>query len=395
MNQGYTEFFSPVKIIAGLKALEHIPYELTNVGASRPLIITDTGVIHAGLIEPVKQTLLISDISVSAIYSDVPPDSSTILVNRIATIYRETNADAIIAIGGGSVIDTSKAVNILVSEGGDDLLIYSGLGALTKRLNPLFILPTTAGTGSEVTRFAVIKNGINGRKVAFGSAFLLPDVAVLDPRMTLTLPPYITAATAMDALTHAVEAYIGTAKNPLSDAYAVAAIKTICENLSIVLASPDNANARLKLAEAATMAGIAFSNSMVGLVHAIGHSIGAITHLPHGVCMSMMLPHVLEYNLSVSSDAIGELLLPLAGPDTYSSTPTNQRANAAITAIHSLRDELHDKTGLPRTLSETDKIDKSQFSDIANMSIDDGSILYNRIDADYEQVLAILIKAWD
>ncbi|MCK5894139.1 MAG: iron-containing alcohol dehydrogenase [Endozoicomonadaceae bacterium] len=395
MNKGYTEFFSPVKIIAGQKALEHIPYELTSFGASRPLIITDTGIVHAGLVEPVKQTLLISNISVSAIYSDVPPDSSTTLVRRIATIYRETNADAIIAIGGGSVIDTSKGVNILVSEGGDDLLVYSGLGALTKRLKPLFILPTTAGTGSEATRFAVIKDSTNGRKVAFGSAFLLPDVAVLDPRMTLTLPSYITAATAMDALTHSVEAYIGIAKNPLSDAYAVAAIKAICENLCIVLASPDNAYARLKLAEAATMAGIAFSNSMVGLVHAIGHSIGAITHLPHGVCMSMMLPHVLKYNLPLSGDAIGELLLPLAGPDTYSSTPAKQRANAAITAIHSLRDELHDKTGLPRTLSETGKVSQSQFADIASMSIDDGAILFNRIDADYEQVLALLMEAWD
>ncbi len=395
MSKGYSEFFSPVKIIAGHKALEHIPYELASFGASRPLIITDAGVVQAGLVDPVKQSLQVSEVPIADIFSDVPPDSSSSLVSRIAEVYRQTGADAIIAIGGGSVIDTSKAVNILVSEGGNDLLAYSGVGALTKRLKPLFILPTTAGTGSEVTKVAVIKDDETGRKVPFGSAFLLPDVAVLDPRMTLTLPPHITAATAMDAMTHAVEAYIGTAKNPLSDAYSVAAIKAIREHLGTVLASPDNADARLKLAEAATMAGIAFSNSMVGLVHAIGHSIGAITHLPHGVCMSLMLPYVLEYNLATSRETIGELLLPVAGPEVYSNTPAEQRAEAAIAAIRTLRDELYGKTGLPRTLSETGKVDKSQLADIAGMSIDDGAMLYNRIDASYEQVLAILTRAWD
>ncbi|USE36363.1 iron-containing alcohol dehydrogenase [Endozoicomonas sp. SCSIO W0465] len=394
MSRSYYEFFNPVKIVSGNEALEHMPYELANLGVKKPLIITDAGVLDAGLMEPVKRALVVGEVPVAGIYSDVPPDSSTRVVSAITQFYREGGADGIIAVGGGSVIDTSKAVNILVSEGGDDLLAFSGAGALTKRLKPLFILPTTAGTGSEVTKIAVIRDDVSGRKVPYSSSFLMPDVAVLDPRMTLTLPPHITAATAMDAMTHAIEAFMGTAKNPLSDAYAVAAIKGIRENLLRVLAMPDRQDLRLKLAESATMAGIAFSNSMVGLVHAIGHSLGAITQLPHGVCMSLMLPYVLEYNLPGCKQAIGELLLPLAGADFYSKIPEQRRAAETIIYIRAMRDELFEQTELPRTLSESGKVLESQLEDIARMSVDDGALLYNRVDASYEQVLGLLKSAW-
>ena len=142
------------------------------------------------------------------------------------------------------------------------------------------------------------------------------------------------------------------------------------------------------------MAGIAFSNSMVGLVHAIGHSLGAITHLPHGVCMSLMLPYVLEYNLPRCKEAIGELLLPLAGAEFYSRTPVDQRPAETIIYIRAMRDELFEKTGLPRTLSESGKVEESQLEDVARMSVDDGALLYNRVDASYEQVLALLKSAW-
>ena len=394
MSRSYFEFFNPVKIVSGHEALEHMPYELAGLGVKKPLIITDNGVVQAGLTAPVKQAMEVGGVELAGIYSDVPPDSSTHTVTAITQHYRKNGADGIIAIGGGSVIDTAKAVNILVSKGGDNLLAYCGAGSLTKPLKPLFILPTTAGTGSEVTKVAIIRDGDSGRKVPFASDFLMPNVAVLDPRMTLTLPPYITAATAMDAMTHAIEAFIGTAKNPVSDAYAIAAIKGIRNNLSAVLTEPQNPGLRLTLAESATLAGIAFSNSMVGLVHAIGHSLGAIAHLPHGVCMSLMLPYVLKYNLKKCEKEIGELLLPLAGADIYSNTIENQRAMTAIRYIKTMRDELYETTGLPRTLSESGKVLSSQLTDIAKMSIDDGALLYNRVDANYEQVLELLQAAW-
>lgn len=394
MTNAYYEFFCPVKVVAGNAALEHIPYELNTLAAARPLIVTDKGVRAAGLLEPVLAAFGDSDMAVVDIYDDVPPDSSTQVVKDIARLYREKQCDSIIAVGGGSVIDTSKGVNILVSENGNDLSEFSGVGVLKRPLKPFFVIPTTAGTGSEVTQVAVVSDPEKGVKLPFTSVFLLPNVAVLDPRMTLTLPPHITAMTAMDAMTHAIEAYTGMGKNPLSDAYATSAIRKISQNLMRVLDKPDDADARLELAQASTMAGIAFSNSMVGLVHSLGHSLGALCHLPHGLCMNLFLPYVLEYNLAGRGEVIGELLLPLAGAEIYARTPVAERANRSIGVIRSLRDELHRRCKLPRTLSETGKVSREQLEKLADMALDDGSILFNPVEVDREDALALLNRAW-
>jgi alcohol dehydrogenase len=241
---------------------------------------------------------------------------------------------------------------------------------------------------------AVVSDTDKGVKVPFTSYFLLPNAAILDPRMTLTLPPHITAMTAMDAMTHAVEAFTCLAHNPISDAYATGAIRKISENLLKVMDNPTDADGRLELAQASTMAGIAFSNSMVGLVHALGHSAGAVCHLPHGLVMSLFLPYVLEYNMDVNGDRIGELLLPLAGADAYATTPRAERAKAAIAYIRALRDELYARCKLPRTLQETGKVQESQLEQIAELTINDGSIIFNPKEADREEALAILKRAW-
>jgi alcohol dehydrogenase len=394
MTKSYYEFFCPVKIVAGSAALEHIPYELSNLSASRPLIITDKGVRGAGLLDHVLNAFAESDMEVVEIFDDVPPDSSTKIVSRIAELYRSNKCDSIIAVGGGSVIDTSKGVNILVSENGTDLAQFSGVGVLKKPLKPFFVIPTTAGTGSEVTQVAVVSDTDKQVKLPFTSYFLLPNAAILDPRMTLTLPPHITAMTAMDAMTHAIEAFTGMAKNPISDAYATLAIRKISENLIRVLDKPDDVDARLELAQASTMAGIAFSNSMVGLVHSLGHSLGALCHLPHGLCMNLFLPFVLEYNLDGRGDVIGELLLYLAGAEVYARTPTHQRGAKAIEVIRQMRDELNRRCKLPRTLSETGKVTQDQLSKLADMALDDGSIIFNPVDVEREDALAVLNNAW-
>jgi alcohol dehydrogenase len=212
--------------------------------------------------------------------------------------------------------------------------------------------------------------------------------------MTLTLPPHITAMTAMDAMTHAVEAFTCLGANPISDAYATGAIRKISENLLKVMDNPSDADGRLELAQASTMAGIAFSNSMVGLVHSLGHSLGAVCHLPHGLCMSLFLPYVLEYNQDVNGERIGELLLPLAGADVYATTPRNERAKKAIATIRHFRDELYSRCKLPRTLSETGKVQQSQLEQVAELTIDDGSIIFNPKETDREEALAILKRAW-
>ncbi len=394
MSKSYYEFFCPVKVVAGHMALEHIPFELAALGAKRPMIITDKGVRVNNLLVPIEAAFIDAESVISAIFDEVPPDSSLQTVRAAAQLYRDNNCDAIIAVGGGSVIDTSKGVNILVSEGGDDLLKYSGAHNLPRPLKPFFVVPTTAGTGSEVTAVAVISDVEKSIKMPFASYYLMPNAAVLDPRMTQTLPPHITAMTAMDALTHAVEAYTCLAHNPISDAYATAAIKKVSENLIFVLDNPKDANGRLELAQASTMAGIAFSNSMVGLVHSIGHATGAVAHLPHGLAMSLYLPYVLEYNLDTNGDRIADLLLYLAGAEVYAATPAKDRALKAIQVIRNMRDTLYDRTKLPRTLQETGKVEKSQLAEIAKKAIDDGSIIYNPKEANLKDLKAILEKAW-
>ncbi|MBF7690793.1 iron-containing alcohol dehydrogenase [Acinetobacter pollinis] len=394
MSKPYYEFFCPVKIIAGHAALENIPFELNALGSKKPMIITDKGIKNNGLLSPIEDIFLAAEQQIGYIFDDVPADSSLETVQTAAKAYRDYECDAILAIGGGSVIDTAKATNILVSEGGDDLLKYSGAHNLPKPLKPFFVIPTTSGTGSEATMVAVVADQKNNVKLAFASNYLMPNAAILDSRMTLTLPNHITAMTGMDALTHAIEAYTCMAANPLSDAYATAAIKKISENLFVVLANPKNEQARLELSQASTMAGIAFSNSMVGLVHSLGHALGAVAHLPHGICMNLFLPYVLEYNFSVNANKVADLLLPLAGAEIYANTPEEHRAEHVITMILAMRDRLFEQVQLPRTLRETHKVSLEQLDKIAEKALDDGSIIYNPKEVTLTDLKNILQKAW-
>ncbi|MGY3915347.1 iron-containing alcohol dehydrogenase [Aeromonas australiensis] len=390
----YYDFFCPVKLLAGEQALEQLASELASLGARRPLLLTDKGVNATGLATLLANVLAEGELPVAAIWDEIPADSSTAVVERIAKRYRELDCDSLVALGGGSVIDTAKAVNILTSMGGDHLLDYSGAGCLTRPLKPLAVVPTTAGTGSEVTLVAVIKDEASGRKVPFTSPFLLPQLAVLDPRLTQGLPLNITAATAMDAMTHAIEAFIGTAKNPVSDALALMAVEKIASALPQIIHDPQNKQLRLQLAEGSTLAGMAFSNSMVGLVHALGHSLGARCHLPHGLCMNLFLPTVLDYNRPEVDSELARLLLPLVGAERFAATPTHQRAEATITAIRTLRDTLWQAVKLPRTMSEAGVSDRSLLTEIRDLAINDGALLFNRKDADREQLLTLLERAW-
>ncbi|MBL0564743.1 iron-containing alcohol dehydrogenase [Aeromonas veronii] len=390
----YYDFFCPVKLLAGEQALEQLASELASLGARRPLLLTDKGVNATGLATLLANVLAEGELPVAAIWDEIPADSSTAVVERIAKRYRELDCDSLVALGGGSVIDTAKAVNILTSMGGEHLLDYSGAGCLTRPLKPLAVVPTTAGTGSEVTLVAVIKDEASGRKVPFTSPFLLPQLAVLDPRLTQGLPLNITAATAMDAMTHAIEAFIGTAKNPVSDALALMAVEKIASALPQIIHDPQNKQLRLQLAEGSTLAGMAFSNSMVGLVHALGHSLGARCHLPHGLCMNLFLPTVLDYNRPEVDSELARLLLPLVGAEHFAATPAHQRAEATITAIRTLRDTLWQAVKLPRTMSEAGVSDRSLLTEIRDLAVNDGALLFNRKDADREQLLTLLERAW-
>ncbi len=397
----YYEFSCPVKIVAGHQALEKIPRLLGDLNASHPMIITDKGVVAAGLVD-ILMAAITPGVRIGAVEDDVPPDSDLKTVYRLAGVYREMGCDALVAVGGGSVMDTAKGVNIVVSENVDDLMQFSGAGNLTRPLKPLVAIPTTAGTGSEVTLVAVIADHVRNLKMTFTSFFLFPDIAVLDPRMTLTLPSAITAATAMDALTHAVEAYTCLAKNPLSDTHALLAIELIGQNLLKVIKEPENTDRRLALAVAATLAGVAFSNAMVGMVHTLGHSVGAVCGIPHGTCMAILLPYGLEYNMHKNGHFTAQLLLPLSGARVYAQTPAHLRAQHAIAAIRQLNQRLHQETGgrharFFKEITSPDgsaRVPADSIEAIADKALGDGTILCNPEELDRDDLLMVMSHAW-
>jgi alcohol dehydrogenase len=393
MTAASFRFYNPVKIISGENALDSLGYELKQLGAKRPLIITDQGVAAAGLITLVKTALAGAEIAGDILYDRVPPDSSPQIVDQAAGVYRERDCDDIISVGGGSVIDTGKAVNIVVTENAASLGQLKGV-KLRKPMQPFIVIPTTAGTGSEVTYAAMIMDAEKKQKMLFASYLLFPNTAILDPRMTLSLPPLTTAATAMDAMTHAIEACICKPRNPFSNAHSMAAIKLIVNYLPAVLNNPADREARFYLANAACMAGAAFSNSGVGLIHALGHALGGVCQVPHGVAMNIVLPYGLEYNLPAVADIIGELLLPLAGPQRYVETPAGDRPQNTIAALRAIQNELYQFTQLPRTLAEAG-VAKNDFEEIAQKAVKDPALSLNPLPASYEDALGILKKAFE
>lgn len=379
--------------MSGENALENLPHELKMMGAKKPIVLTDAILAKCGTLDKVQKAFKGFDIDVTETYTEIPPDSSIKVINEIAGIFKAKGCDSIIALGGGSVIDTAKGLRIVIEQGGTDIMDYMGLDSLPRKDRIAFaVIPTTSGTGSECTNVAVIANPDKNVKMEFISYDLLPDFAVLDPRMTETMPPKITANTGVDALVHAIEGYTCLQKNPLSQSYAFAAIRLITTFLPKAVLEGGNHEYRLAVSNAATMAGIAFSNSMVGLVHAIGHAVGGVAHVPHGIAMSILLPHVMKFNLETLKPAYAELLLPLAGAEIYATTPKEERAQKAIEFVTAFIKQF-ESVGLPTKLSDA-KVTEDQFDAIAQTAINDGAIVVNPIMATKEQVIEILKEAF-
>jgi alcohol dehydrogenase len=384
----YFEFTNPTKLCSGKGALENLAYELDILGARHPMILSDAMLARIGTLQKVTDAL--ADVQIGRIFTDIPRDSSIDVVNQIAREYRDFSCDALVALGGGSVLDTAKGVRLLIAQDADDLLDLMGCECIPKgRHIPFVAIPTTAGTGSEATAVAVIRNPALNIKMEYISAQLMPDTAILDPRMTATLPPRITASTGMDTLCHAIEAYSCQQKNPVSDAYATAAIELVRKNLVKAVRFGSSKEARLSMANASFLAGAAFSNSMVGVVHAIGHALGGVCHVPHGDAMNILLPTCMRFNLKVCNDTYAELLLHLAGPEVYLKTPKNQRAKRAIQEVIRLREQLHRMTGLPTTLKEAG-VDPAKFPEVAKAALNDGAVIVNPRQVTYDAVIRIL-----
>lgn len=390
----YFEFQNAVKLLCGELSLERIAIELELMGAKRPLLLSDHVLSRIGTLAQVTDAMEAEGMSAAASFTDIPVDSSLAVVNNIAAYYREQGCDSIVAVGGGSVIDTAKGVRLVLSQNTDDILALSGLDNLVRGLHvPFVVVPTTAGTGSECTGVAVIRNDSNGVKMEFLSPYVEPDVAVIDPRMTAGLPPKATATTGMDALVHAVEACTCQQANPLSTAYGTSAIRMIAENVEQATRNGSDRQARFAMALASTMAGIAFSNSMVGAVHAIGHALGGVCHVPHAVAMTILLPHVMRYNLSHCAAGYAQLLPWLVGMDAAMATPADKRAAAAIEAVEALARRLKGICDIPLSLQEAG-VERETFAKVAEVAVNDGALIVNPRAADEAQVMEILNAAY-
>lgn len=394
MIPNYYEFQNAAKILSGELAIENIPHELIALGAKKVLILTDKTLEKIGTLQIVIDALSGKDVEIAGIFSDIPTDSSIDVINQIVKMYKDLNCEAILALGGGSVIDTAKGTRMVLAQEKENIMDLAGCELITYGKHiPFIVIPTTSGTGSEVTLVAVILNKLQNIKMEFISYYLVPDVAVLDPRMTLTLPKKISASTGIDALCHAVEAYTCLQKNPLSDAYATSAIEIIRDNLIDVIKNGGDKKLRLAMANASLMAGVAFSNSMVGVVHAIGHSVGAVSRVPHGDAMSILLPHCMRFNKDKLEAEYAKLLLYIAGEEIYVNTPRDKKADKTIECIVELLKELHDISGLPTKLSEAN-VKKEDFDAIAKKALNDGAIIVNPKHVDYDDVIKILKQAY-
>lgn len=395
MIPNYYEFQNTTKIISGESAINNIVPELKFYNANSPLLISDKILESIGTVAKIKDAINIDNkVKVAAEYTEVPQDSDLKIINKLAKIYKENNCDSIVAVGGGSVIDTAKGLRMLISQCEEDINKLMGNEILKYGIHiPFVVIPTTAGTGSEVTLVAVIEDKMKNLKMEFISYFLLPDVAILDPEMTITLPKKATASTGIDALCHAIESYTCMQKNPLSDVYAKTAIKLIKENLENTVENGKDKQSRLAMANASLMAGISFSNSMVGLVHAIAHSLGAVCNIPHGDAVAIILPYAMEYNLDKLKKEYAELLACIVSEEEYINTSKEKRAERTIEEIKKMILKLNTIARLPTRLRDV-KIVKDDFEKIAQTAINDGAIIVNPKVVEKQDIIKILEKAY-
>ncbi|MDR4886796.1 iron-containing alcohol dehydrogenase [Fredinandcohnia sp. QZ13] len=303
--------YMPKAIFYGYDSFKQLGVESRKLG-TRALIISDKVMEDLGYVDHCKMMLNEEGILCST-YLGIDSEPTDLFVDEALEICKQNKCNIIIAIGGGSCIDTGKAVAVLATNGGEISDFMGNKKMADKKAIPLIAIPTTAGTGSEATDVTVITNTRNDVKMMIKQAMFLPEVAIVDPTLTLSSPTHITSATGVDALTHAIEAYISRRSHPFTDTLALSAIKLIYENIEEVYKNGNNIGAREKMSLGALKAGIAFSNASVCLVHGMSRPIGAIFHVPHGVSNAMLLPAILEYSKSACINrlaAIGRFIKP-------------------------------------------------------------------------------------
>lgn len=376
-----SQFFMPSQNVLGPGALDTAIEQIATLGLKKALIVTDKPLATLGFATDLANRLQAKGIS-SEIFDEVQPNPTVGNVNAGLARLKALGADCIFSLGGGSSHDCAKGIAILATNGGK-IEDYEGLDKSRKPQLPLVAVNTTAGTASEMTRFTIITDEERHVKMAIVDKHVTPTFSINDPKLMENMPASLTAATGMDALTHAIEAYVSTAATPITDACAVKAIELIAKYLPVAVKSPKDAEAREQMAYAQFLAGMAFNNASLGYVHAMAHQLGGFYNLPHGVCNALLLPHVESFNLRAAKtrlDEVGAILL------------ANNADLKGLSVIDAIK-KLADIVGIPKSLRELG-VREEDFKTLAENAMKDVCGLTNPVQPTLEEVIAIFKAAF-
>jgi alcohol dehydrogenase len=374
------KFLAP-EIVYGAGALELAGRHAGNLGANRVLVVTDPGVRDAGWSGKVESSLEENGIAYM-VFSDVTPNPKDHEVMIGAEVYHRQGCDLILAVGGGSPMDCAKGIGVVVGNGGH-ILEYEGVDEVTHPGPPLIFIPTTAGTSADVSQFCIVTDTSRRVKIAIISKMVIPDIALVDPETTCTMSPDLTAATGMDALCHAFEAYVSTAASPLTDMAAREAVRLISGNLVAACHESDNGAFRDKMMMASLMAGLAFSNASLGLVHAMAHSLGGFLGLAHGECNAILLERVVRFNYPEAAGRYADLASELGIEAAIEDSPLLARELVAAIA------DLRRRVGITQRLSDMG-VAEADLPRLAGYAVQDPCLATNPREAAPEDVEHIL-----
>ena len=374
-------FFIPTVSLMGVGCSKETGPQAKALGATNVLIVTDAGLFKLGVADQIKK--YITDAGLKAvIYPGAEPNPTDKNVHDGVKVYQDNKCDGIVTLGGGSSHDCGKGIGLVMGNGGGNIRDFEGIDKATKPMPPFLAINTTAGTASEMTRFAVITNTDTHVKMAIATWRCTPSIAINDPLLMVGMPSALTAATGMDALTHAVEAYVSVAATPITDACAIKAIELIRDYLSPAVANGTNLEARDKMAYAEYLAGMTFNNAGLGYVHAMAHQLGGFYNLPHGVCNAILLPEVCDFNLIASPKRFADVAVAM-GEDISGLSV----CDAAKKGIDSIR-KLSASVGIPAGLAELG-VKESDFETLSTNAMKDVCALFNPRLAKLQDVIKI------
>lgn len=379
------KYFMPTQVESGNGVSGKTGEFIKELGATRVLVVTDKGVRAANLLEGIEKSLQEVNLDYE-IYDEVEPNPSAETIRRGTEYLKKHHCDAVLAVGGGSSIDTAKAIAVMANNPGD-ILDYEGVGKILTPPLPMIAIPTTAGTGSEVTNSTVITNKETSFKLAVLSSYVFPKLAILDPALTLHLPQGITAATGMDALTHAIESYTSKAASPLSQALAIQAVKMIGENLTKSYFVGTDTEARENMLIASLIAGAAFAQSRLGNVHAISHTLGGVFNIPHGIANAALLPFVMKFNLPACAERYKDIAVALG--NDVSGLSTMEAAEKAIETVI----EMNQSMNIPLNIQELG-VSLEYVSKLVQDAMRSGNVIINPRLTKADDIQSIIEKAY-